>query len=217
MNKAIKSIIFDFDGTLGDTANVIVNTMQATIMELELPIRTDRQCSTMIGLPLTAIPKAMFPECENLTGELYATTYRRLFKNFNKPGEVSLFPNVSDTLHELTSRGLTLTIASSRSHASILHYVEDLGIDRYISLILGADDVENAKPSPEPVNITLRHLSIYPYEAIVVGDTKFDIQMGKNAGCLACGVTYGNGTRDDMLNIGADYIFDDLSEILKVI
>ncbi len=217
MNKVIKSIIFDFDGTLGDTVNVIVNTMQATIRELELPVRTDRQCSNMIGLPLTAIPETLFPECENLTGELYAATYRRLFKDYNKPGEVSLFPNVSDTLQELTSRGLTLTIASSRSHASIVHYVEDLGIDRYISLILGADDVENAKPSPEPVNITLKHLSINPQEAIVVGDTKFDILMGKNAGCMACGVTYGNGTRDDLLSIGADFIFDDLSEILNVI
>ena len=74
MNKAIKSIIFDFDGTLGDTVNVIVNTMQATIRELELPVRTDRQCSNMIGLPLTAIPETLFPECENLTGELYAAT-----------------------------------------------------------------------------------------------------------------------------------------------
>lgn len=217
MKKAIKSIIFDFDGTLGDTANVIVNTMQATIRELDLPFRTDRQCATMIGLPLTAIAKTLFPECEDLTGELYAATYRRLFKDYNKPGEVSLFPNVYDTLEELASRGLTLTIASSRSHASIVHYVEDLGIDRYVSFILGADDVENAKPSPEPVNITLKHLSINSQEAIVVGDTKFDIQMGKNAGCLACGVTYGNGTKDELQSIGADYIFDDLSEILDLI
>lgn len=217
MNKTIKSIIFDFDGTLGDTAIVILNTMQATIRELELPARTDEQCSTIIGLPLIAVPETLFPECENLTGDLFAATYRRLFKDYNTPGAVSLFPNVLKTLQELTSLGLILTIASSRSHASIEHYLVDLSIDRYISFILGTDDVENAKPSPEPVNITLKHFSLNPQEALVVGDTKFDILMGKNAGCVSCGVTYGNGTRDDLVSVDADYIFNDLSEILKLI
>ena len=73
-----KILILDFDGTLGDTVGVIVQTMQATIRELGLPARTDQECASMIGLRLVEIPPVLFPECE-LAGEFYAQTYRRLF------------------------------------------------------------------------------------------------------------------------------------------
>ena len=77
--KDIKIIILDFDGTMGDTASVIVQTMQATIKELNLPARSDKECADMIGLRLVEIPPALFPGC-NVDGDLYAATYRRLFR-----------------------------------------------------------------------------------------------------------------------------------------
>jgi phosphoglycolate phosphatase-like HAD superfamily hydrolase len=67
----IRIIILDFDGTLGDTAAVIVKTMQATIQELGLPPRTDSECAAMIGLRLIEIPKVLFPGHE-MDGDLYA-------------------------------------------------------------------------------------------------------------------------------------------------
>ena len=120
-NKRI--IILDFDGTLADTASVIIQTMQATIRKLGLPARTDEQCSAMIGLRLIEIPPVLFPECD-LDAELYATTYRRLFHIYNTEDAVVLYPGVIDTLTELKKRGFTLTIASSRSHASLAEYIE---------------------------------------------------------------------------------------------
>ena len=86
-----KIIILDFDGTLADTASVIVQTTQATIRELGLPSRTDAECAAMIGLRLIEIPPVLFPDCE-VDGELYAETYRRLFKTFNTDGAVVLYP-----------------------------------------------------------------------------------------------------------------------------
>ena len=109
----MKIVILDFDGTLGDTAAVIVQTMQATIRELNLPERTDEQCASMIGLRLVEIPAVLFPEC-GLDGEFYAETYRRLFKIYDTEGAVKLYPNVVETLVELKNRGYVLTIASSR-------------------------------------------------------------------------------------------------------
>ena len=147
----MKIVILDFDGTLGDTAAVIVKTMQATIRELNLPARTDEQCASMIGLRLVEIPAVLFPEC-GLDGEFYAETYRRLFKIYDTEGAVKLYPNVTETLVELKNRGYVLTIASSRSRKTLVKYVEDLGLSEHISFILGADDVINGKPDPEPVN-----------------------------------------------------------------
>lgn len=207
-------VILDFDGTLADTAAVIIRTMQATISELELPFRTDEQCAAMIGLRLVEIPSVLFPEC-SIDGDIYARTYRRLFHEFNTEDAVRIYPNVVDTLKTLMSKGIILTIASSRSHASLAEYVENLGLSSLISYILGADDVDKGKPDPEPVNRTLKRFGISPEETIVVGDTSFDIQMGKNAGTRTCGVTYGNGSRESLSD--ADRIIDDFGKLLNIL
>jgi len=208
----VRIMILDFDGTLGDTAGVIVKTMQATIKELGLPSRSDEQCAAMIGLRLIEIPPVLFPECE-LDGEYYANTYRRLFHDFNTDGAVELYPDVLETLVELKKRGIILTIASSRSKASLTEYVRTLGLEGVISFVLGADDVKDGKPAPEAVNRTLEKFGFLPEEALVVGDTTFDIQMGKAAGTWTCGVTYGNGSRESLAD--ADRLIDNFRELLR--
>lgn len=187
-------VILDFDGTLADTAAVIIRTIQATISELGLPSRTDEQCAAMIGLRLVEIPSVLFPEC-SIDGDLYARTYRRLF-------------------HEFNIEGIILTIASSRSHASLAEYVESFGLSSLISYILGADDVSRGKPDPEPVKKTLERFRLNPENAIVVGDTSFDIMMGRNAGTRTCGVTYGNGSRESLCD--ADWLIDDFGKLLDI-
>jgi HAD superfamily hydrolase (TIGR01549 family) len=212
--KEIKLIILDFDGTLGDTADLIIRTMQATIKELGLPSRTDKECGDMIGLRLIEIPHVLFPECGDIS-ELYASTYRRLFHEFNTDGAVTLYPNVMETLMELKKRGKTLTIASSRSHASLAEYIENLGLSDIISYILGADDVKEGKPNPEAIFKTLERFDFDTDEAIMIGDTVFDINMGINAGVKTCGVTYGNGSRESLSD--ADWVIDDFGSLLELI
>lgn len=208
--KEIKIVILDFDGTLADTAAIIIRTTQATIRELKLPSRTDDECAAMIGLRLIEIPPVLFPGIE-LDGDLYASTYRRLFHIFNKEGAVTLYPGVKEKLEELKGRGIVLTIASSRSRASLTEYVEKLGLSHLISYILGADDVSAGKPDPEAVQKTLEKFGFSPDEAIVVGDTVFDINMGRNARTATCGVTYGNGSRESLAH--ADCLIDNFSQL----
>ncbi len=207
------NIILDFDGTLADTASVIIRTMQATIGELGLPNRSDEECTAVIGLRLTEIPAVLFPGCGEM-GELYAATYRRLFPTFDTDGAVRLYPHVKETLEKLKRRGMTLTIASSRSHASLLRYADRLGLAPLISLIIGADDVKEGKPSPEAVCKILHFFRFRAEETLVAGDTAFDIEMGKNAGTMTCGVAYGNGTRESLA--GADWVIDDFGRLAEL-
>ena len=209
-----RMVILDFDGTLADTAAVIIRTMQATISELGLPSRTDEQCAATIGLRLVEIPPVLFPEC-SIDEDLYAGTYRRLFHEFNTEDAVRIYPNVVETLKALRSKGVILTIASSRSHASLAEYVESLGLSSLISYILGGDDVSRGKPDPEPVNRILEKFGASPEDAIVVGDTSFDILMGRNAGTRTCGVTYGNGSIESLSD--GDWIIDDFGKLLDII
>lgn len=212
----MKLIIFDFDGTLADTRELIVRTMQETITTLGLEARTDEECASMIGLPLKQAFMDLIPMNDG-TGNLCAETYRQLFYKNNAVYKVPTFPHVLDTLHLLSKKGYTMTIASSRSNRSLMEYVHDMGLKEIIPYVLGADDVTHAKPHPEPVLMTLQRFGCQTEDTIVVGDTRYDIEMGRNAGVQTCGVTYGNGTRQELEDAGANYLIDDFKTLVDIL
>ena len=216
MNKKIKTVILDFDGTLGDSYNIITSTMMQTIAEMGLEKHSREECAKMIGLPLVECFTKLIPMTDEM-GKKCAETYSRIFNENNRPGAVTPFPGVIDTLKRLHDRGLTITIASSRSHHSLADFVKELQLGEYITYVLGADDTNKAKPDAEPVIKTLKYLDTEPDKTIVVGDTKFDILMGRNAGTTTCGVTYGNGSKEELLDAGADFIIDDFRELTEYI
>ena len=211
--KKVKLIILDFDGTLADTRELIVKTMQLTLEALGLESRTDEQCASMIGLPLKQAFTDLLPISDEMGGQC-VETYRRIFNENNAVYKIPTFPNVLETLHQLHKQGYTLTIASSRSNRSLREFVNDMHLNDVIPYVLGAEDVTRAKPHPEPVLQTLENFHCTPDEAMVIGDTWYDIEMGKRAGVKACGVTYGNGTREELIKTGADYLLDDFGALL---
>ena len=214
---SIKLIIFDFDGTLGDTRRNIVTTMQMTIKEMQLPEHSEAECASTIGLPLAGCFRTLFPDIQEELIPRCAETYRRIFNENLKKIPPEAFPGVVKTLKILKEQGSILTIASSRSHNSLMELTHNMGIADYISYLLGADDVKEAKPKPEPVLKTLATMHYDASETLVVGDMAVDIQMGANAGTKTCGVTWGNGTREALNETGADYIIDRMEELIDIV
>ena len=212
----MKLIIFDFDGTLADTRQLIVETMQQTIQALELTPCTDEQCASMIGLPLKQAFIELIPMSDEM-GDRCVDTYRRIFNENNALYVIPTFPNVIDTLFRLSAEGYILTIASSRSRKSLLDFVHTMHLEEIFSYILGADDVILSKPHPEPVLRTLEAFDCSPEEALVVGDMKYDIEMGRRAGTRTCGVTYGNGSPQELREASADFMVNDFEKILTLI
>ena len=210
-------IIFDFDGTLGDTRRNIVTTMQMTRAELHLPNRSEEECAATIGLPLAGCFRTLFPDIQDALVARCAETYRRLFNENLKNIHPETFPGVVETLSVLHQKGFMLTIASSRSRNSLLELTQNLGIADYISYVLGADDVKEAKPKPEPVLKTLADLHFDAGETLVVGDMAVDILMGSNAGAKTCGVTWGNGTKEELEQAGATYILDRIEDLIEIV
>jgi phosphoglycolate phosphatase len=213
----IRLIIFDFDGTLGDTRQNIVTTMQMTIAELGLPSRSDSECVSTIGLPLYGCFETLYPETDKSIIQQCTDTYRRIFQENLRTIKPQTFPKVEETLSVLKEQGLTLAIASSRSHASLVELTQDLGISDVISYVIGADDVEKAKPNPEPVLNVLAALGYEACETLVVGDMNVDILMGVKTGTKTCGVTYGNGSKRELEEAGADYIINSFEELIEIV
>lgn len=212
----MKTVILDFDGTIGDSRSLIVATMQATMARLGLPVCGAERCAGTIGLPLRDSFMQLI-SMDDETGKQCERVYTELFLENNVPGTVKMFPGVKDTIARIHAAGHIVAIASSRGRDSLTSFVREMNLERYVSHIVSADDVEHSKPSPDMVLRILELTDTRKEDALVVGDAVYDIEMAHNAGVKACGVTYGNGTLEELS--GADYVigsFAGLADILKL-
>lgn len=210
----MRNIILDFDGTIGDTQGLIVKTLQDTMARKHLEIKPKEECTKTIGLRLEEAFEMLFGMAREEALDC-ALTYRDIFEENKKHIIVEPFPHVIETIRHLHQEGYVLAVASSRNRSSLLGYLKQLDIEDCISCIVAANDVTHVKPHPEMVLKVLEEIGGSPENTLVVGDMTYDIEMGKNAGTKTCGVTYGNGTREQLAS--ADYVIDDFSELLTIL
>ena len=225
----MKYIIFDFDGTIGDSQSLIVKTLQDTMRARKLEVKSDEACAKTIGLRLDEAFVSLFGMSAE-EGLECAATYREIFLDNKKTMIVQPFPHVIETLRELHRRGYILGMASSRNHCSLDGYVKQMQLENIFSSIVAGDDVEHVKPAPDMVFMALGEMKGMKNpvtsaeagdvenmldEVLVVGDMTFDVDMAHNAGCKACAVTYGNGTREQLAS--AEFIIDDFAELLGLV
>jgi phosphoglycolate phosphatase len=207
----IRNIFFDFDGTLADTSEGIVRCTQATLQEMGLPASTPQRIKATIGLPLgqcfargTDTPPERVDEA--------CATYRRIFGDIAIPC-ITLYPGVKEVLAELHASGLRLAICTSRSRASLETLIRMLEIEPYFCALTNNEDVSHPKPAPDLALLLLERLGARAEESLVVGDTIFDLQMGRSAGCRTCGVTWGNQDRPTLQTASPDWILDDIRDL----
>ncbi len=216
-HHGIQLVIFDFDGTLGDTRSTIVATMQQTIAELNLPEKSDEECAATIGLTLKNCFRQLFPQLTDEEVERCAEVYRRIFEVNKLRYKPVLFPHVKETLMWLQEHGIRMTVASSRTTFSLHDLLDGLGIANFFDYVLGSEDVTKSKPAPEPVLKTLGKMNVEASRTLVVGDMAVDIMMGAGAGCNTCGVTFGNGTEEELTQSGAGFIINDMAELVDIV
>lgn len=207
----IKNIYFDFDGTLADTTEGILSTFKATLRELNLPDYPDEEIVKTIGLPLHGNFRVVCG-LEGEENERACETYRRLFPTESK-GKITLYPGVKEALEELQKMGFRMAIASSRHTKSLVMLSDEMDISRFFLEMYGVDRSPKPKPAPDTVLALLEALDMKAEETLVVGDTIFDLQMGRSAGCQTCGVTYGNQDREMLQTENPEYLLDSMTEL----
>ena len=206
-----------------------MKTLQDTMRARKLEVKSDEACAKTIGLRLDEAFVSLFGMSAE-EGMACAATYREIFLDNKKTMIVKPFPHVIETLRELHHRGFVLGMASSRNHCSLDGYVKQMQLEDIFSSIVAGDDVEHVKPAPDMVFMALGEMKGMKNpvtsaesgdvedmldEVLVVGDMTFDVDMAHNAGCKACAVTYGNGTREQLAS--AEFIIDDFAELLGLV
>ena len=177
MNK--KYIIWDFDGTLANTNEIIIASWQASFRNFlghELPVR---DIEATFGETLKDSIPNLIPGAEVSDVVDY---YRSFQDAHHEVFNVQLFDGVREVVEEMRKRGCLIGIGTSRTAYSLNNYMRELGIEHLIDEIVTMEDVKNHKPHPETVNALLEKFGAEPGEAIMIGDTKYDIGCAQNAG-----------------------------------
>ncbi|MEY3462038.1 MAG: hypothetical protein RLZZ03_1691 [Pseudomonadota bacterium] len=181
-------IAFDWDGTLFDSTQIIVRSIQAAVADVGGTVPSDTAASYVIGLGLMEalahaapdVPESRYPEL----GQRYRHHYG-VHQN-----DISLFDGVLPLLAELKARGHLLTVATGKSRRGLdeaLHAVELKG--RFDGSRTA--DETAGKPHPLMLNELMREFDVAPERTLMIGDTTHDLQMALNAGCASVGVSYG--------------------------
>ncbi len=176
----LKLVVFDVDGTLVDTDEVILATWKELI-RLYKPsdyFLDDDVIRTFSGPPLRDSIKRVFPEMDQ---EFIFNEYNRITPGLYK-SNIKKFPNVVNVLNDLKKDGYQLAVLTNKDSRMTRYTLELAGIDiNLFSEIVTADDVKTLKPNPEGLLSILNKLNVKNEEAISVGDTEFDYYCGKNA------------------------------------
>ena len=173
-----KYILFDFDGTLVNTNDVILASWQHTYRHYlghEMPVDHITSC---FGEPLLLTMEREFP---GVDPQESADVYRQ-FQLENADKLVTIFPGIKELLADLKAAGYVLGIVTSRTRESALRYMDMFGITSYFSDLVTCDDTTVHKPNPEPILLAMSKLGASAEESIMIGDSPFDIKCANNAG-----------------------------------
>jgi len=189
-------IIFDWDGTLMDSAQKISNCIQASARDVGLPEPSTEKAKSIIGLGLFEAMHQLFPEAEKEQLIRMIEAYKYHFVSADGT-EQTLFDGVREGLHALENAGALLAIATGKSRVGLDRVFGSLELRHHFVITRCADETRS-KPHPQMLHEILDFTAIEPHKAIMVGDTTFDLDMAANANIAGLGAGYGVHT-DKML------------------
>lgn len=199
------AIIFDLDGTLLDSEKTILRSFNTALGEFGFMPFEMHELHSMIGMDLRQIlarKGADKPEIAERYTQIQLDTYM---------DDMEVYNGVPELLTSLQESGYVIGTATMRRGRIAREVLSGLGLNNHFEVIVGADETPEPKPSGVHILTTCDALKAQPNNAIMVGDSKYDILSAKEAGCLAIGVSWGMGTIKEMEDAGADHIIHEMS------
>lgn len=181
-------VVFDWDGTLIDSAATIVECIQAAAREMDLPVPDAARARHVIGLGLHDSLRYAVPELERSGYAEFAERYRRHF--IAGEPRMQAFAGVPELLQRLRTRGHVLAIATGKSRAGLERALRMSGLALFFTASRCADEAE-PKPDPAMLLELMAELAIDAAACLMIGDTSHDLEMARSAGVDAVGVAYG--------------------------
>ena len=204
-------VLLDLDGTVVDSAAIILASMRhatLTVLEREIP---DRELMASVGGPgLEAQMRSFGPD---RVDELV-----RVYREHNEPlhDQLEAFAGIADVLTRLKDEGRKLGIVSAKRRSTVELAFSRVPLGHLFDTIVGGDETVKQKPAPEPLFLALERLRAEPSDAAYVGDSPYDMASARSAGVYAVGVTWGR-IHDRESLADADVVVETAEELLVVL
>ena len=210
MKRTVDLVMFDLDGTLADTGHDLADSVNFTRARFGLPPLAEKQVYVNVGRGVEHLLKASLPE---QSANHFQEVMRVFLERYEKHllDRTVLYPGVREALKSF--RAKRRVVVSNKMHRLTVKVVSGLGVAGEFDAILGGDSAPEKKPHPALLNLALQQFQIPAAKALMVGDGDTDIEAGKRAGVITCGVTCGLGNKDDLIAAKPDFLIDDLTEL----
>lgn len=213
----MKLVIWDIDGTLVDSHAIIMASMGAGMRAAGLPPLPDRAVSAIVGLSLPVAVETLLPDADEATRARVTQGYRAAYSAARAGAESPLFPGARDLLGRLAARdGVLMAVATGKSRRGLDALLAAHDLAGLFVTTQCADD-HPSKPAPGMVLACLRAAGTGAGDAVMVGDTSFDMQMAANAGVAAIGVGWGHHGPDDLRAAGARAVAADMAGLGRLL
>lgn len=209
----MKAILFDLDGTLTDSGEGIINCATLALSHYGLPVPTREEMRVFVGPPLhDTFRRFGVPEDKiNEAIQIFRSRYTRIGKFENKP-----YPGISELLSSLQAQGHKLYVATSKPEVMSVEILEHFNLAPYFTRICGASLDESRTTKSAVIAYLLENCQDVS-EAVMVGDTAFDVIGAKAHGISTIGVSWGYGCVEDLLEAGATAIAHNPQELLELL
>jgi len=214
----IKLCVFDCDGTLIDSQHSIVACMASAFAAQGLAEPTAAAVRHVVGLALTPAVARLLPDADELTHERVAQSYRDAFTVMRRSGDVCepLYPGVLEALEAIEGTGWLLGVATGKSHRGLIATLTGHGLhERFVTLQTA--DVAASKPNPDMMLRAMDEAGAEPSATVMVGDTTYDMEMARNAGASAIGVSWGYHDEKHLWDTGAHAVISDFADLPGVV
>ena len=211
----MKTILFDFDGTLMDTWPGIEKTIRASLRELEIPLDGKMITRTLVGMPLMRVFEELLGGDPVKTG-LATQKYRELFPVVGMSG-ARPFEGAVRMLEVLVERGRTLSLVTARNEVITRQMMKEHGLTGLFTWVRGEQEGEVPDGKAHMVAEVLQKYSLKPEDCGMVGDRRYDVEAARANGMRAVGVTYGYGTKEELMDVGTSQLAGSIPELEKIL
>lgn len=207
----IKAVLFDLDGTLRDTKEIVYSALEKTIEEhtSNMPSRADIKHHVHHH---SAVHAALSPQ---INYDDWLQTYRKYLGADWM--EAPFFEHAEQVLQELRMAGYRLAVVTSAEYDRTIEYLSYRNIDQYFEVVVAMREGFRPKPEPDMMLDAMRQLGCTPQETITIGDMITDVQAAHAAGIQIVGITHGFASRRELEDAGADYLIDRLADFPDIL
>lgn len=213
----LKLAVFDVDGTLIDSQDFIVEAMNRAFGEMGVALPTRDEVLSIVGLSLHDAIARLVPDMSERDVDFAAQQYKDMFIKLRaeKGGEAAapMYPGAREALEVLHPRDeVLLGVATGKARRGLDHAYDAHDLRKFFVTHQTADD-HPSKPHPSMLKRALSETGAEAAQAVMIGDTSFDMEMGKAAGFRTIGVTWGYHPRERLIAAGADILIDAFADL----